>query len=88
MTKNTTNNSSKPYTAKLGRLRITVFENVSDAGQVTFATYIRRPYLSGQGWKDGAFSEEDLDDLVKARKQALQYIANRKKEIGPSQLAA
>ena len=88
MKENTTNNSSKPYTAKQGRLRITVFENVSDAGEVSFATYIRRPYLSGQGWKDGAFSEEDLDDLDKAKKLVRQYIAKRKKEIGPSQLAA
>lgn len=88
MKENTKNNSSKPFTAKQGRLRITVFENVTDAGTVTFATYIRRPYLSTQGWKDGAFSEEDLDDLVNAKKLALQYIAKRKKEIGPSQLAA
>lgn len=87
MTQNTTN-SNKPFTAKQGRLRITVFENVNDEGTVSWATYIRRPYKSGDEWKDGAFSEEDLDDLQKAQKKARDYIATRKKAIGPSQLAA
>jgi len=88
MKKNTNNNSNKPFTTKQGRLRITVFENISDKGRVSWSTYIRRPYQSQNGWKDGAFSEEDLDDLRKARQKALQYIAARKKAIGPSQLAA
>lgn len=88
MKENTNNNSNKPFTAKQGRLRITVFENVSDKGKVSWATYIRRPYKSGQEWKDGAFYEEDLDDLLKARNKAQAHIATRKEAIGPSQLAA
>jgi len=64
-----TKNANGPFYKKThARLRISVFENVSEKdAKIRFSTYIQRTYKNANGeWKLGAFSEEDLDDLPKA----------------------
>ena len=86
-----TKNANGPFYRKtLGRLQISVFENVSEKdGKIRFSTYIQRTYKNGNGeWRLGAFSEEDLDDMPKAVELAQEQIRERKGRYSKEQLAA
>jgi hypothetical protein len=86
-----TKNANGPFYKKtLSRLRISVFENVSEKdNKIRFSTYIQRTYKAANGeWRLGAFSEEDLDDLPTAVKLAQEQIAERKARYSKEQLAA
>jgi hypothetical protein len=85
-----TKNANGPFYRKtLGRLQISVFENVSEKdGKIRFGTYIQRTYKNANGeWRLGAFSEEDLDDLPKAVELAREQIAERKARYSKQQAA-
>ena len=90
MTKKTKQANGPFYRKTLGRLQISVFENVSEKdGKIRFSTYIQRTYKNENGeWKLGAFSEEDLDDMPKAVALALEQIEERKASYSKQQLAA
>lgn len=86
----TKKNANGPFYRKtLGRLQISVFENVSEKdGKIRYSTYIQRTYKTESGeWKLGAFSEEDLDDLPKAVKLAQEQIEERKALYSKQQAA-
>jgi hypothetical protein len=84
-----TKNANGPFYRKtLGRLQISVFENVSEKdGKIRFGTYIQRTYNKNGEWKLGAFSEEDLDDMPKAVELAKEQIAERKTHYSKQQAA-
>ena len=83
---NTQNNRQQPYRKRIGRLSVTVFENVSRKGEIYFSTYIQRRYETGGVWKEGSLSEKDLDDLPEAKEAAERYIAQQKERYSPQQL--
>jgi hypothetical protein len=83
------NTNGPVYKARQGRLQISIFEDVSEDGQIRFSTYIQRQYKTDKGeWKTGAFSEMDLDDLAKAREMATKQIKELKARHSKQQLAA
>ena len=83
------NTKGPVYKGREGRLQISIFEDVSDEGQIRFSTYIQRQYKNDKGeWKTGAFSEQDLDDLGKARDIAVKQIKEIKTRYSKQQLAA
>jgi len=82
------NTKGPVYKARLNRLQISIFEDVSDDAKIRFSTYIQRQYKSGDVWKTGAFSEMDLDDLAKAREMAVNQIKELKSRYSKQQLAA
>jgi hypothetical protein len=89
MTKKTKNANGPFYRKTLGRLQISIFENVSEKdGKIRFSTYIQRTYNKDGVWKLGAFSEEDLDDVPQAVSLAQEQIKERKASYSPQQLAA
>jgi hypothetical protein len=90
MSKKTKQASGPFYKKTLGRLQISVFENVSEKdGKIRFSTYIQRTYLnSNKEWKVGAFSEEDLDNMPIAAALAIEQIKERKASYSKQQLAA
>ncbi|MEQ8212223.1 MAG: hypothetical protein RH917_20655 [Lacipirellulaceae bacterium] len=89
MTKKKQKSNGPIYRTRLGRLQISVFENLSQDGSIYFSTYIQRNYKAGDGtWKTGAFSEEDLDDLNKAGEIAREKIELKKASYSKQQLAA
>ena len=78
---------AKTNKTRLGRLQVSVFENLSDDGKIRFSTYIQRNYKAHDGnWKQGALSEMDLDDLAKARELAVAEIQQRKENYSNQQL--
>lgn len=86
----TTKKANGPFYRKtLGRLQISIFENVSEKdGMIRFSTYIQRTYKNANGeWRLGAFSEEDLDDLPKAIELAQEQIEERKTRYSKQQAA-
>ena len=88
MASQTKNTKGPVYKARLNRLQISIFEDVTDDAKVRFSTYIQRQYKSGDVWKTGAFSEMDLDDLAKAREMAVNQIKELKARYSKQQLAA
>lgn len=87
MTTRTTSNNGPIYKKRHGRLQVSVFENLSDDGRIHFSTYIQRNYQNDAGeWKQGAFSEEDLDDLAIARQLAMEHIQQRRTLYSEQQL--
>lgn len=77
------------YKTRLGRLQISVFENISKEGVIYFSTYIQRNYKADDGtWKTAPFSEEDLDDLGKASEIAAEKILLKKESYSKQQLSA
>lgn len=87
MATQTKSTSGPIYKKRHGRLQVSVFEDLSEDGKIRFSTYIQRNYKNGDGhWKVGAFSEEDLDDLSKARDLALEQIKERKARYSKKQL--
>ncbi|MCO6042694.1 hypothetical protein NG895_02130 [Aeoliella sp. ICT_H6.2] len=83
---NTQDNRQTPFRKRVGRLNVTVFENVSKKGEIYFSTYIQRRYETNGTWKEGPLSEFDLDDLPVATQMAQQYIANQKAKYSKQQL--
>jgi hypothetical protein len=87
MTTQTKKTNAPIFKKRHGRLQVSVFEDLSEDGRIRFSTYIQRNYKSGDGhWKVGAFSEEDLDDLSKARELAQEQIKQRKTRYSKQQL--
>lgn len=78
------------YANSYGRLRISVFENVSEKdGKIRFSTHIQRNYKDANGqWKTGGLSEEDLDNMPKAVEIAKEQIKERQASYSKQQLAA
>jgi hypothetical protein len=85
---NTQNNNNRqaPFRKRVGRLNVTVFENVSRKGEIYFSTYIQRRYETDGVWKEGPLSEQDLDDLPVAKQVAEAYIAEQKQRYSKQQL--
>lgn len=90
MTKKTEQATGPIYKKRLGRLQISIFENLSEKdGKIRFSTYIQRTYKTDSGeWRVGSFSEEDLDDMPKAAALAKELIEERKASYSKQQLAA
>lgn len=80
---------SKPFSRRVGKLQVSIFTNLDEeTGIVSFSTYIKRSWFvkKRNEWVNIPFSEEDLDDLPKARELAMAYIANQKQKLSPQQL--
>lgn len=68
---------------KLGRIRATIWSNVSDDDELWFNVTISRIYKSGTTWKDSSsFRRDDLPIVMKALDMAHSWIwqAQLKKE--------
>jgi len=80
------NNKQEPFRKRVGRLNVTVFENLSKKNEIYFSTYIQRRYETNGVWKEGPLSEQDLEDLPQAKQVAEAYIAEQKQRYSKQQL--
>lgn len=88
--KKNSSNGNTPFSKRIGRLQVSIFENENKEGKIYFSTYIRRPYQTEDGqWKDGPLSKRDLEqDLPDAQRIATEHIAKREKQLRKSNLLA
>ena len=71
--------SNEPaYKKRFGSIKVAVWPNQKDNGQVWFNTTIVRSYRSGEKWEDTtSFSRDDLPIVILAAVVAFFWIWNR-----------